>query len=228
MLVVGEALVIAGLRLLYPRITRRGLLFGVYVGEECWGGEEARRIARSWQSGMVLWSPVSAGLGIAFFLKYRTPLRNVSFAAPKVHSELPAKPAAWSRYACLTGQPARRNAPPGQAARCWASCPFNTVSRPATRCLPRVFPHVPPGFLPLSLLLPDRNAYNSRLQSGGSVLGRGRPMHPATGIFRGHFGSTTAQTCATVPAAREAIPYHISHQASRSVPSRGCRSSNPG
>ncbi|MBP1596776.1 MAG: hypothetical protein H6Q05_2153 [Acidobacteria bacterium] len=142
MLVVGEALVIAGLRLLYPRITRRGLLFGVYVGEECWGGEEARRIARSWQSGMVLWSPVSAGLGIAFFLKYRTPLRNVSFAAPKVHSELPAKPAAWSRYACLTGQPARRNAPPGQAARCWASCPFNTVSRPATRAWERP-PHAP-------------------------------------------------------------------------------------
>jgi uncharacterized membrane protein len=72
LIILGMALLIGGLPLLYPRIARRGLLFGVYVGEECWNGEEARRITRAWQIGMVLWSLAGAGLGIGFFLWYRS------------------------------------------------------------------------------------------------------------------------------------------------------------
>ncbi|MFC1791160.1 DUF1648 domain-containing protein, partial [Gemmatimonadota bacterium] len=34
-----------------PRITRKGLLFGVYVGEEFAGGEAARLVLRSWDRG---------------------------------------------------------------------------------------------------------------------------------------------------------------------------------
>lgn len=68
------ALLIGGLPLLYPRIARRGLLFGVYVGEERWAGEEARRITRAWQTGMALWTLGSAGLGSALFLWHPTPI----------------------------------------------------------------------------------------------------------------------------------------------------------
>jgi len=45
---VLEILVAAGFMLIIPLITRRGLLFGIYVGEEQWEGEEARRITRGW------------------------------------------------------------------------------------------------------------------------------------------------------------------------------------
>ena len=43
-----EILVAGGFMLIIPLITRRGLLFGVYVGEQQWEGEEARRITRGW------------------------------------------------------------------------------------------------------------------------------------------------------------------------------------
>ena len=48
-----EALLIGGIFLLYPRFARRGLLFGVYVGEDVWAGDEARRVTREWYTGMV-------------------------------------------------------------------------------------------------------------------------------------------------------------------------------
>ncbi len=56
--------VTGGFYLLFPRITRRGLLFGVYIGEEAFGGEEARRITRSWYWGMSLWFAACVGLGL--------------------------------------------------------------------------------------------------------------------------------------------------------------------
>jgi uncharacterized membrane protein len=48
-----ETLVAAGFMLIIPLITRRGLLFGAYVGEEQSDGEEARRITRGWYAWMV-------------------------------------------------------------------------------------------------------------------------------------------------------------------------------
>ena len=50
-----EVLLIGGIFLLYPRFARRGLLFGVYVGEQVWAGDEAGRITRGWYTGMVVW-----------------------------------------------------------------------------------------------------------------------------------------------------------------------------
>ena len=44
-----------GIYLVLPRIGRRGLLFGVYVGEEQSAGDEAHRMIRRWQVRMVLW-----------------------------------------------------------------------------------------------------------------------------------------------------------------------------
>jgi len=72
-----EALFIAGLFLLYPRIARRGLLFGVYVGEEQSGGEQARQITRGWQTGVILWTFLSVGIGLGLFVRYRTPFTAV-------------------------------------------------------------------------------------------------------------------------------------------------------
>jgi uncharacterized membrane protein len=70
---VVPTVAIGGLYLLLPRISRRGLLFGVYVGEDVSGNEAARRIIRSWYRRMGAWlaaSLVSGGLA-AFAL--RTP-----------------------------------------------------------------------------------------------------------------------------------------------------------
>jgi hypothetical protein len=74
-----EALLIAGMFLLYPRIARRGLLFGVYVGEERSGGEEAQQIARGWQTGIILWTIVSVGIGLVMFMQFRTPFAAVTW-----------------------------------------------------------------------------------------------------------------------------------------------------
>ncbi|MBP7148144.1 MAG: DUF1648 domain-containing protein [Acidobacteria bacterium] len=51
--VLVETLFAGGLMLLLPRITRRGLLFGVYVGERAAGEEAARDITRGWYFAMV-------------------------------------------------------------------------------------------------------------------------------------------------------------------------------
>ncbi len=56
--------VIGGYYFLFPRISRRGLLFGVYVGEEVSRSEGARRIAHSWYVGMALWFVASLALAV--------------------------------------------------------------------------------------------------------------------------------------------------------------------
>ena len=55
-----QLVVVGGLLLIQPFIVRRGLLFGVYVGEERWDGEEARSITRRWTVALV----ASMGLGL--------------------------------------------------------------------------------------------------------------------------------------------------------------------
>lgn len=63
----AQLVVVAGILLVLPRIMRRGLLFGVYVGEERAGGDEARRITRGWYRGTVgaLVAGVVVGLAVA-------------------------------------------------------------------------------------------------------------------------------------------------------------------
>ena len=57
MLFVGllflQVVIVGGSLLIQPYVTRRGLLFGVYVGEERWGGDQARAITRQWMTGML-------------------------------------------------------------------------------------------------------------------------------------------------------------------------------
>jgi uncharacterized membrane protein len=70
--------IIGGFYFLFPRISRSGLLFGVYVGEEASKSEEARRITRSWYMGMAAW--VLAGIVVAALsgLYFRSPAGSVS------------------------------------------------------------------------------------------------------------------------------------------------------
>lgn len=55
-----QLVVVGGLLLIQPFIVRRGLLFGVYVGEERWDGDEARSITRRWTVALA----ASMGLGL--------------------------------------------------------------------------------------------------------------------------------------------------------------------
>ena len=64
---VVETVFIGGMFLLYPRFARRGLLFGVYVGEATWSGHEAREITRSWYGGMIAWLVVALLAAIGLF-----------------------------------------------------------------------------------------------------------------------------------------------------------------
>jgi uncharacterized membrane protein len=76
-----ETAALGGLLLLYPRIARRGILFGVYVGEEASGGERALAITRSWYRGVILsvLACLSAGVALA-----ATPLQPFVAVAPVV------------------------------------------------------------------------------------------------------------------------------------------------
>ncbi len=64
LVMVGEVLLVSGLFLLYPRIARKGLLFGVYVGEKTFDGEAARQITRSWYRGMIGCTVASVAIGV--------------------------------------------------------------------------------------------------------------------------------------------------------------------
>jgi uncharacterized membrane protein len=61
-----EVAVIGGLLLIQPYVVRRGLLFGVYVGEERSSGPDARVITRQWLNGMLL--GMAAGVALAFLV----------------------------------------------------------------------------------------------------------------------------------------------------------------
>jgi uncharacterized membrane protein len=60
-----ETAFIGGMFLLYPRFARRGLLFGVYVGEEAWSGQRAAEITRGWYRGMAGWLAAALLLEVA-------------------------------------------------------------------------------------------------------------------------------------------------------------------
>jgi uncharacterized membrane protein len=70
LVMLGEMLFTAAFFLLLPAISRRGLLFGVYIGEERSTGDPAQRIRRRWYTGMVATLVVSLAtvfaLGVAF------------------------------------------------------------------------------------------------------------------------------------------------------------------
>jgi uncharacterized membrane protein len=51
----GVAVMLGAVFLMFPRIARRGLLFGVYVGEEAAEGSEAHRLKGRWTRVMLMW-----------------------------------------------------------------------------------------------------------------------------------------------------------------------------
>jgi uncharacterized membrane protein len=61
-----QVVIVGGLLLIQPYVARRGLLFGVYVGEERWGGDEARAITRQWVNELI------AGMGAGVILALLT------------------------------------------------------------------------------------------------------------------------------------------------------------
>jgi Family of unknown function (DUF5808) len=63
-----RVLLVGGILLLLPRITRRGLLFGAYVGEALADRDAARRLRGSWYRGCVILMVLSllVGLGISW------------------------------------------------------------------------------------------------------------------------------------------------------------------
>jgi uncharacterized membrane protein len=60
--------VVGGFLIILPRITRKGLLFGAYVGEETTDGEVARRLRADWPLGCALVMLLSLGLGYGLSL----------------------------------------------------------------------------------------------------------------------------------------------------------------
>jgi len=65
--------VVGALLLFYPRITRRGLLFGVYVGERH-ATHEAAEITHSWYGGMGLVIAASLVIGLCVRFGWRNPM----------------------------------------------------------------------------------------------------------------------------------------------------------
>jgi uncharacterized membrane protein len=62
----SQVVVVAGILLVLPRIMRRGLLFGVYIGETHADGDEARDITRGWYVGTIaaLVAGIVAGVAV--------------------------------------------------------------------------------------------------------------------------------------------------------------------
>jgi uncharacterized membrane protein len=58
-LTVAVVLMVAAFYLMFPRIARRGLLFGVYVGEETALGPEARRLKDGWTGAILAWTALA-------------------------------------------------------------------------------------------------------------------------------------------------------------------------
>lgn len=116
----GELIVFGVLMLILPHITRRGLLFGAYVGEENTDSSEALRIRRGWYMAMglsitfsiatwligwrildpallsgVMWIPLTAGLVISYVWAHKQARRiTPAAAAPAAVAFLEDEPAA--------------------------------------------------------------------------------------------------------------------------------------
>ncbi len=73
-----ENVLIGGVFLLYPWIVRKGLLFGVYVGEETFDSATARALTKRWSRGVLAALLVSLAFGLALALTTVNPLALVA------------------------------------------------------------------------------------------------------------------------------------------------------
>jgi hypothetical protein len=65
---VVRVFVVGGILLLLPRITRKGLLFGAYIGEEVADRDAARRLLVGWRVGCAILMVLSLLIGLAISL----------------------------------------------------------------------------------------------------------------------------------------------------------------
>lgn len=72
-----ENLLVGGVYLLFPWIVRKGLLFGVYVGEEGFDAPAARTLTRRWYRAMVVAIVAGIALGSVLALFVASPLAMV-------------------------------------------------------------------------------------------------------------------------------------------------------
>lgn len=75
---VFRVLLVGGIFALIPLVTRKGLLFGVYVGETFADGEVARRLVRRWYLGCLLLVALSLAVGLGVSLAGRPIAGNVA------------------------------------------------------------------------------------------------------------------------------------------------------
>jgi uncharacterized membrane protein len=89
---MGEAIVVnafltlrvflvGGLLVALPRVTRKGLLLGAYVGEEVADGEPARQLVRSWDRGCLIVMAISLMVGYGISLAGRPVTGNLTGTA---------------------------------------------------------------------------------------------------------------------------------------------------
>ncbi|MBI4916598.1 MAG: DUF1648 domain-containing protein [Acidobacteria bacterium] len=76
-IMVAETVLVGAVYLLYPWIVRKGLLFGVYVGEEVFDSAAARALTRLWYRGMAIVLAVGVAVGAALALAAATPVALV-------------------------------------------------------------------------------------------------------------------------------------------------------
>jgi uncharacterized membrane protein len=69
--------IVGGFYFLFPRISRRGLLFGVYVGEEASQGAASRQITQSWYRGMALWFAASLAISLSTGMIFHSPAGSI-------------------------------------------------------------------------------------------------------------------------------------------------------
>ncbi|MFH1765477.1 MAG: hypothetical protein ABIF09_14915 [Gemmatimonadota bacterium] len=69
-----RVLLVGGILLVLPRISRKGLLFGVYVGEEFVKGDGVRKLLGRWRRACLIVMAVSLFVGLAIsFAGYPVP-----------------------------------------------------------------------------------------------------------------------------------------------------------
>ncbi len=83
-----RVLIVGGLLLILPRIIRKGLLFGVYVGEEVAVGSAGQRLVRSWRQGCVFVMALSLAIGYGISMAGRPVTGNLTGTAVLLCSAL--------------------------------------------------------------------------------------------------------------------------------------------
>jgi len=125
LIVIGAGLITGLIYLIYPRIVRKGLLFGVYVGEGPFEGPEARRIKRSWYVWMISAIVLSIAAGLACLLLVAPPIAPVATILLQLMTFVVLYLRAYYQ--------ARRLAPPGPPPP--AAAPI-TLTRPTSLAFP--------------------------------------------------------------------------------------------